>query len=84
MAITPAPKPASTDVSFTDLRSNATHYFDAVEAGQRVRVSRNGKLIAEIVPISAPTPSWKRRVEPVALRDVSLSEELLNDRQESK
>ncbi|MGH8488291.1 MAG: type II toxin-antitoxin system Phd/YefM family antitoxin [Gammaproteobacteria bacterium] len=44
--------------TFTELRNNAKTYFDAVEAGETVRVLRNGRPIADIVP---ETPSWKRR-----------------------
>jgi len=32
-----------------------------VEAGEQVRVLRNGKAIAAIVPVTADLPSWKRR-----------------------
>ena len=33
--------------AFTDLRNNAKLYFDYVEAGESVRVLRNGKPIAD-------------------------------------
>ncbi len=47
--------------TFTELRNNAKAYFDAVEAGETVRVLRNGKPIADIVPVPPVTPSWKRQ-----------------------
>ena len=71
------------EVTFTELRSHAKFYFDAVESGQSVRVSRNGKPIAHIVPIKAETPSWKRGVTPLKLAGLSLSRELMHDRDES-
>jgi len=37
------------DTTITELRNHAKVFFDAVEAGDTVRVFRNGKLIAEIV-----------------------------------
>ncbi|MBC7623842.1 MAG: type II toxin-antitoxin system prevent-host-death family antitoxin [Aeromicrobium sp.] len=74
---------ATAEVTFTELRGNAKFYFDAVESGQSVRVSRNGKAIAEIVPIKAETPSWKREATPLKLDGLSLSRELLHDRDES-
>ncbi len=70
------------DATFTELRNNAKRYFDAVEAGDTVRVYRNGKPIAEIVPIRSGTPSWKRESMPLTVKGMSLSREILNDRNE--
>ncbi len=71
------------DTTFTELRNHAKHYFDAVEAGDTVRVFRNGKPIAEIVPIRPGVPSWKRQATPLTVKGVVLSREILNDRDES-
>jgi antitoxin (DNA-binding transcriptional repressor) of toxin-antitoxin stability system len=71
------------DATFTELRSHAKHYFDVVESGDTVRVFRNGKAIAEIVPIRSGTPSWKRDMTPLKLKGLSLSREILGDRDES-
>ena len=70
-------------VTFTELRNHAKDYFDAVDAGDTVRVVRNGKLIAEIVPISARIPSWKKRKIPLTITGITLSREILNDRDNS-
>lgn len=60
--------------SFTDVRNRARHYFDLVESGETVRVFRKGKPIADIVPVVANLPSWKRRiVQPLVLEGVSIS-----------
>ena len=68
--------------SFTELRNHAKRYFDIVENGESVRVLRNGKPIADIVPISADLPSWKRRtVQPLVLDGVSISRLILDERQ---
>ena len=71
------------DATFTELRNHAKAYFDAVESGDTVRVFRNGKAIAEIVPICSGTPSWKRQVIPLTVKGLSLSREILSDRDES-
>jgi prevent-host-death family protein len=71
------------DTTFTELRNNAKLYFDAVESGDTVRVFRNGRPIAEIVPIRAGVPSWKRQATPLTVKGVSLSREILKDRDES-
>ena len=40
-------------VAFTEFRNNAKIFFDLVETGESVRILRNGKPIADIVPIAA-------------------------------
>jgi prevent-host-death family protein len=72
------------DATFTELRNNAKRYFDAVEAGDTVRVYRNGKPIAQIVPIRAGVPSWKRQVTPLVIKGLSLSREILKNREDSE
>ncbi|MDD4905593.1 MAG: type II toxin-antitoxin system prevent-host-death family antitoxin [Methylobacter tundripaludum] len=54
--------------TFTEIRNHAKQYFDIVESGESVRVIRNGKPIADIVPVMADVPSWKRRkAQPLVL-----------------
>ena len=73
---------AMKQATFTDLRNQAKHYFDLVESGETVRVLRNGKPIADIVPVVADLPSWKRRtVQPLMLDGVSISRLILEDRE---
>lgn len=71
------------DATFTELRNNAKHYFDAVEGGKSVRVFRNGKPIAEIVPIRVGIPSWKRTAIPLTVKGLKMSREILSDRDKS-
>ena len=56
------------EATFTELRNHAKDYFDAVEGGDTVRVFRNGKPIAEIVPIRSGVPSWKRQTTPLTIK----------------
>jgi antitoxin (DNA-binding transcriptional repressor) of toxin-antitoxin stability system len=68
--------------SFTEVRNQAKHYFDLVESGETIRVLRNGRPIADIVPVAADLPSWKRRtVQPLVLDGVSISRLILEDRE---
>ena len=68
--------------TFTELRNHAKQYFDSVEAGETVRVLRNGKPIADIVPVVADLPSWKRRkAQPMVLDGVSVSRMILEERE---
>jgi prevent-host-death family protein len=63
------------------LRNNAKQFFDLVEAGKPVRILRNGKPIADIVPIAPEVPSWKRRVaQPLVLDGEMISDLILEER----
>ena len=67
--------------TFTEVRNQARHYFDLVESGSSVRVFRNGKPIADIVPVLADLPSWKRSsVQPLVLEGISASQLILDER----
>ncbi len=68
--------------TFTEVRNHAKQYFDMVASGESVRVLRNGKPIADIVPITADLPSWKRRrAQPLVLDSVSVSRMILDERE---
>ncbi|CAH2031673.1 type II toxin-antitoxin system Phd/YefM family antitoxin [Trichlorobacter ammonificans] len=68
--------------TFSELRNHAKQYFDIVEAGEAVRIVRNGKPIADIVPIPQDLPSWKRRVaQPLIVDGVSVSKMILDERE---
>jgi prevent-host-death family protein len=68
--------------TFSELRNHAKQYFDFVEAGESVRIVRNGKPIADIVPLPQDLPSWKRWVaQPLVLDGVSLAKLILKERE---
>lgn len=68
--------------TFSELRNHAKHYFDIVESGESVRILRNGKPIADIVPLPNDLPSWKRRVtRPLVIDGCSLSRLILEERE---
>ncbi|MBI2320267.1 MAG: type II toxin-antitoxin system Phd/YefM family antitoxin [Betaproteobacteria bacterium] len=69
------------EATFTELRNQAKRYFDLVEAGETVRVLRNGRPIADIHPIQKDVPSWKqRKARPLAIKGVSISKLILDER----
>jgi antitoxin (DNA-binding transcriptional repressor) of toxin-antitoxin stability system len=71
--------------TFTEVRNNAKQFFDLVESGEAVRVLRNGKPIADIVPIMANLPSWKRRTaQPLVLDGESVSRMILDEREQDR
>jgi antitoxin (DNA-binding transcriptional repressor) of toxin-antitoxin stability system len=69
------------EATFTELRNQAKTFFDVVEGGETVRIYRNGKPIADIVPVNRHVPAWKRSVElPISLDGISLADEVIKDR----
>lgn len=72
------------ETNVVELRKRIKHYFDMVESGEVVRVYRNGKPIAEILPLTKGEASWKREVPRLTLPGLSLSREILQDRAESE
>ena len=67
--------------TFNEVRKHARQYFDIVAAGESVRVLRNGKPIADIVPVVAELPTWKRRkAQPLLLDGVSITRMILEER----
>jgi antitoxin (DNA-binding transcriptional repressor) of toxin-antitoxin stability system len=65
------------------LRNHAKDYFDAVEAGYTIRVFRNGKPIAEIAPVRSGIASWRKQATPLTVKGLSVSREILSDRDQS-
>jgi antitoxin (DNA-binding transcriptional repressor) of toxin-antitoxin stability system len=49
------------EATFTEFRKQAKHFFDLVLAGKTVRISRNGRPIADIGPIPGAVPVAKKR-----------------------
>lgn len=68
--------------TLSELRNHAKQYFDIVESGEPVRILRNGKPIADIVPLPQDLPSWKRRVaQPLVIDGCALSRIILEARE---
>lgn len=73
--------------TFTKFRKNASAYFDVVEKGEKVRVIRHGKPIADICPYDEKNitiPSWKKPGVKLKLDGISLSNEIIKDRRSSR
>jgi len=65
------------EVSIRELRNHAGKVVDRVARGERITITRAGKAVAELRPVSRPpltADAWLRRgrrlpaVDPVALR----------------
>ena len=73
-------------VTFTEFRKNASGLFTEVEKGEIVVVLRHGKPVAEILPFDADNddePSWKKPGPRLSVRGASLSQAILEERNES-
>lgn len=71
--------------TLTKLRQHTRDYFDAVEKGERIIVSRYGKPVAEVRPISGiDVPSWKKPGPRLVIDNVSLSKAILDERDEQR
>jgi len=73
------------ETTFTELRNHAKSFFDAVEEGETVRVYRNGRPVADIVPVKTATPAWKKPPQTrLSLGSLSLSDEVVADRDKNR
>lgn len=73
------------ETTFSELRNHAKSFFDAVEEGETVRVYRNGRPVADIVPVKSAVPAWKKPPQTrLFLGSLSLSDEVLADRNEKR
>jgi len=70
-------------VNFTAFRQKAKAYFEAVERGEAVCIQRRGKIIAKIVPVDKKEPAWKAKALRLKIPGLSLSQTILEERQES-
>jgi prevent-host-death family protein len=49
-------------IGIRELRQNASRYVDMAESGQRVPVTKRGKLVAYLVPAKAPMSVFEQLV----------------------
>ncbi len=75
-------QPAMKSATFSELRNNAKHYFDAIEKGESIEVYRHGKLIAVISPARQRDRDRWKNSKPVDLSGAALSAAILAERNE--
>lgn len=67
--------------TLTELRNQAEHDLDLVEAGETVRVFRNGRAVAGLAPVPPELPSWKQRqAQPLRVSGPEIARLILEDR----
>ena len=77
---------AMKEVPFTEFRRNAASLLDAVERGERIRILRHGRPVADVVPVARPRTvlSWKRPGLLLGANGASLSREILAERKRER
>ena len=70
-------------VTFTEFRKHSSGFFSEVENGEKLRILRHGKAIAEITPPypdDSRIPSWKRPRLKLKMKGSTLSKTILEER----
>jgi prevent-host-death family protein len=77
---------AMREVPFSEFRRNAASLLDKVEKGERIRVLRHGRPVADVVPVASPRTvlSWKRPGLLLEADGASLSREILAERRRGR
>jgi len=69
------------ETTLTELRNQTRYFFDLIESGETVRVLRNGRAIANILPVQPGMPSWKQRMaHPLQVDGAEISRMILEER----
>jgi prevent-host-death family protein len=71
-------------IAFTEARSHFKEIVDAATKGETVKITRNGKTVAELhPPVEAQAAYWKS-VKPLNIGKRGLSKLLLDERRSSR
>ena len=68
-------------ISFTEFRNHASDMMTAVEHGETLLVIRHGRPIAEISPVTASQPSWKRPGLRLSTTGAGLTSAIIEERE---
>jgi len=69
-----------TTITFTDFRNRASDILTAVERGATITILRHGRPIAEVIPATAPQPSWKRPALRLSTKGAGLAAAIAEER----
>ncbi len=68
-------------VTFTEFRKNASGLLTEVEQGETLVVLRRGHPVAEVSPVAALQPSWKRPGPRLSGKKMGLTQAILEERE---
>lgn len=71
--------------AFTEFRKKTASYFDKVENGESVIITRHGRPVAELIPttIDSHQVSWKKPALKMRIKGVNICKAILEDREKS-
>jgi len=69
-------------VNVAELKNDTEKYLDAVARGETVEVRREGKPVAVLSPAPASRREYWRSVKPLDIPGVSLSQAIIEEREE--
>jgi len=68
-------------ISFTEFRNHASDMMTEVQNGETLLVIRHGRPIAEISPVTAQQPSWKRPALRLSTTGAGLAAAIIEERE---
>ena len=68
-------------IGFTEFRNHASDLMTEVERGETLLVVRHGRPIAEISPVTAQQPSWKRPALRLSTTGAGLAAAIVEERE---
>ena len=68
-------------IGFTEFRNHASDLMTEVERGETLLVVRHGRPIAEISPVMAQQPSWKRPALRLSTTGAGLAAAIIGERE---
>lgn len=68
-------------IGFTEFRNHASDLMTEVEQGETLLVVRHGRPIAEISPVTAQQPSWKRPALRLSTTGAGLAAAIIGERE---
>ncbi len=71
-------------ITVAKLRKDVKSCLDLIRAGETVRVYRRNEPVADLVPVSATQPAWKRELKRLSKKGLSLGREVVKDRREGR
>lgn len=71
--------------AFTEFRKKTASYFDKVENGETVIITRHGRPVAELIPTTTDSQqlSWKKPALKMRIKGLNISRSILEDREKS-
>ena len=71
-------------IAFSDARSHFKEIIDSASEGEVVKITRNGKTVAEIRPPEEQSRNYWKSVKPLNIGKGGLSRLLMEERQKSR